>query len=245
MSRALLALPFAAALLAGVLASSAGGVEGDLVEEGERLYRIGCISCHGEAGRDPRPGVPSLEQSGAAAAHFYLSTGRMPAADLGQAMRKPSPYDEEQIAALVAYVASIGEGPDIPEVDLDASIQEGTSLYLRNCAACHQASGSGGALSYGRNAPTLAEATPVQVVEAMRVGPGQMPVFGEDAFSIEEASAIARYVQYLQDPDDRGGVSLGRIGPVPEGFVAIVLGTGLCLLAALWIGRRSGEEEHA
>jgi ubiquinol-cytochrome c reductase cytochrome c subunit len=244
MRRALLALPFAAALLAG-LATAAGGVEGDLVEEGERLYRSACISCHGEEGRDPREGVPSLAQSGAAAAHFYLTTGRMPAADLGQAMRKPSPYDEEQVAALVAYVASIGEGPEIPEVDLDASIQEGASLYLRNCAACHQASGSGGALSYGRNAPGLAEATPVQVVEAMRVGPGQMPVFGEDAFSLEEASAISRYVQYLQDPDDRGGVSLGRIGPVPEGFVAIVLGTGLCLLAALWIGRRDGEEEHA
>lgn len=241
MRRALLALPFAAALLAA-LASSASGVEENLVQEGERLYRSACISCHGEEGRDPREGVPSLEQSGAAAAHFYLSTGRMPAADLGQAMRKPSPYDEEQIAALVAYVASIGEGPEIPEVDVSASLQEGASLYLRNCAACHQASGSGGALSYGRNAPTLGEATPVQVVEAMRIGPGQMPVFGEESFSDEEASAIARYVQYLRAPEDRGGLSLGRIGPVPEGFVAIVVGTGLCLLAAAWIGRRDREE---
>ena len=243
MRRALLALPFAAALLAG-LATGAGGVEGDLVDEGERLYRTGCISCHGEDGRDPRPGVPSLELSGEASAHFYLSTGRMPAADLGQAVRKPSPYNEEQIAALVAYVGSISEGPPIPEVDLDASIQLGASLYLRNCASCHQASGGGGALSYGRNAPGLRDATPVQVVEAMRIGPGQMPVFAEDSFTDEEASAIARYVQYLHEPEDRGGFHLGRIGPVPEGFVAIGLGTGLCLLAALWIGRRDGEE-HA
>lgn len=243
MRRLLLLLPF---LLALGWATTAEAVEeeDDLVAEGDRLYRTGCISCHGEDGADPRPGVPSLEQSGAASAHFYLSTGRMPAADLGQAVRKDPVYDEDEIAALVAYVASIGEGPEIPEVDADASLQEGASLYLRNCASCHQASGAGGALSYGRNAPGLGQATAVQVVEAMRVGPGQMPVFAEDTFSDEEASAIARYVQYLHDPDDPGGISLGRLGPVPEGFVAIVLGLGACLLGAAWIGRRFGEEHE-
>jgi ubiquinol-cytochrome c reductase cytochrome c subunit len=241
--RALLALPLAAALVAG-LASAAAGVEDDLVDEGERLYRGSCISCHGEAGRDPREGVPSLEQSGAASAHFYLTTGRMPASDLGQAQRKRSPFTDDQIAALVAYVSTIGEGPEIPAVDLDAPLPLGASLYLRNCASCHQAAGSGGALSYGRNAPGLEEATPVQVVAAMRIGPGQMPVFSDDVFSDEEASAIARYVQYLHRPEDPGGLSLGRVGPVPEGFVAIVVGTGLCLLAAVWIGRRDVAEEH-
>lgn len=242
MRRLALVLPF---LFAALWSTTATAVEGDLVAEGERLYRTGCISCHGAEGRDPREGVPSLERSGAASAHFYLSTGRMPAADLGQAMRKDPAYDEDQIAALVAYVASISEGPEIPVVDVDGPLPEGASLYLRNCASCHQASGAGGALSYGRNAPSLGSATPVQVVEAMRVGPGQMPVFSEESFGDEEASAIARYVQYLREPDDEGGLSLGRIGPVPEGFVAIVLGTGACLLAALWIGRRDSDREHA
>jgi ubiquinol-cytochrome c reductase cytochrome c subunit len=66
-------------------------------------------------------------------------------------------------------------------------------------------------------------------------------VFAEDSFTDEDASAVASYVQDLRDPEDPGGASLGRIGPVPEGFVAIAIGTGACLLAALWIGRREGE----
>lgn len=264
--RLLLAVPVVVALGAGGVASSGsawgaasdppGGIEataddplGEVVdrdalddpatiEAGRDLYEVGCVSCHGIDGQGGRG--PSLLLSGAASAHFYLTTGRMPAVDLdAQARRKPSPYTPEEIEALVAYVASISEGPEIPEVDLDdVELSEGTSLFLTNCAACHQAAGSGGALSYGRNAPALNEATPVQVATAMRIGPGQMPVFGPDSFDDEQVNAIAAYVDYLRDPADPGGFSLGRIGPVTEGFVSIVLGGGAALVAAAWIGKR-------
>lgn len=210
----------------------------DVVDAGERLYTVHCVSCHGVEGVGGRG--PTLIDAGAASAHFYITSGRMPQANLeGQARRKPSPFTPEEIEALVAYVASLGDGPEIPEIDPDAAeLSEGASLFLTNCAACHQAAGSGGALSYGRNAPPLREATPVQVAEAMRVGPGQMPVFGPEQFSDEQVDAIVAYVDYLADPADPGGFSLGRIGPVTEGLVAIVLGGGVALIAAAWIGKR-------
>jgi ubiquinol-cytochrome c reductase cytochrome c subunit len=68
-----------------------------------------------------------------------------------------------------------------------------------------------------------------------------MPVF--EQLSPEDRVSIARYVVELQDVDDPGGLALGRIGPIPEGFVAIVVGTGATLLAALWIGRRRADQE--
>ena len=112
-------------------------------------------------------------------------------------------------------------------------------LFRANCAPCHQSAGSGGALSYGQNAPDLHQATAVQVVEAMRIGPGQMPVFDERTISDDEARDIAAYVAYLQKPDNRGGLPLGGFGPVTEGFVALLVGLGGLVAVSVWIvGRK-------
>jgi ubiquinol-cytochrome c reductase cytochrome c subunit len=76
----------------------------------------------------------------------------------------------------------------------------------------------------------------VQIAEAMLVGPGTMPAFG---FDEEQLSAITAYVEYIRDAPSPGGVGLGGLGPVPEGFVAIVVGLLLLVVAAKWIaGRR-------
>jgi len=213
----------------------------DVIAAGRALYDIGCVSCHLPGGVGGNGG-PTIVDAGAASAHFYLTSGRMPQATEGQAERKDPAYEPDEIEALVAYVASLGDGPAIPDVDLaSADLQAGGALYRLNCAACHQAAGAGGALSYGNNAPTLVPATPVQLVEAMIIGPGQMPVF--EQLDDDERDAIARYVVALREVDDPGGLSLGRIGPIPEGFVAIIIGTGATLLAALWIGRRNRDHE--
>ena len=57
----------------------------------------------------------------------------------------------------------------------------------------------------------------------------------EDTFTDEQVNSIVRYVEYLRDPDDEGGLSLGIIGPITEGLVAIVIGLGLLVLAVRWI----------
>lgn len=218
----------------------------EAIADGQELFRSGCVSCHGVGGVGG-PGGPPIQDAGAASAHFYLTTGRMPAAVKSeeQPARKPPAYAPEEIEDLVAYVASLGDGPPIPTVDpAHADLSRGGVLFRLDCAACHSASGAGGALSFGRNAPTLTESTPVQVAEAMRIAPGQMPRFGPETYSDEEVDAIVRYVQFLQDFGDPGGFALGRVGPIPEGFVAIVIGLGATLLAAFWVGkRREGENE--
>ncbi|HWH36026.1 MAG TPA: c-type cytochrome [Acidimicrobiales bacterium] len=211
------------------------------IADGRALYLTGCVSCHGADGSGA-PGGPPLIGAGAASAHFYLTTGRMPHTGEPdeQAVRKDPAYRPGQIEDLVAYVASLGEGPEIPEIDLgEADVPEGGDLYRGNCAACHSAAGAGGALSYGGYAPSLDQATPVQVYEAMRIGPGQMPVFGPAAFSEEEVTSIVAYVETLQELGNPGGFALGRVGPIAEGFVAILIGAGAAVLAAFLIGGRA------
>lgn len=245
-------------LLAASAQVRAGAAEGravapgaQLVEEGRELYLRGCSSCHGvdaEGHVTPDGDVrgPSLLASGGAAAFYYLSSGRMPAADSeGQMVRREPAYGPEEIAALVAYVASVGEGPDVPDVDLEgADLAEGGVLYRANCQACHSAFGSGGALSYGFSAPSLDAATPTEIAAAMRIGPGLMPVFGPEVVSDDQLEDVVAYVEYLETPGNPGGLQIGRNGPVPEGFVIWLFGVGACLLIVTWVGTRSrvGEE---
>lgn len=214
-----------------------------LAAEGEQLYLTGCSSCHGLEGEGIEGRAPTLVGVGAAAVDFWVGTGRMPAVHgIGeQSMRKQPVYDAEQIDALTAHIATFGPGgPPVPEVDLaTADLANGGVLFRANCAACHNASGIGGALSYGNYAPSLHDATAVQVVEAMRIGPGQMPVFEAQQLSDAEATDIAAYVEYLRAPEDPGGLSLGRVGPVTEGFVALLFGLGGIALISAWIvGKR-------
>jgi ubiquinol-cytochrome c reductase cytochrome c subunit len=220
-----------AAMAAGSSTSAASAPDdAALVDRGRQLYATSCTSCHGARGIGTDQGPPLLNV-GAAAASFQLTTGRMPLTDpSAQPVRKPPAFRPAQIDALVAYVASLGHGPAIPDVDIAAgNLSRGGTLFRFNCAACHSTTGVGGALSYGSDAPSLQAATPQQTGEAMRTGPGQMPVFGPETLSARQVNSIARYVTYLQDPDDPGGFSLGRIGPITEGMVALLVGIPLLL----------------
>jgi ubiquinol-cytochrome c reductase cytochrome c subunit len=232
----------AAALLAVVPrpVAAQATAPGSLVERGRDLFLVSCASCHGADGRGTRD-APTLEGVGAAAADFQLSTGRMPLAAPGaQAVRKPPAFRGEDREALVAYVASLGPGPPIPSVNPAAGdLPRGGQLFRLNCAACHGFAGRGGALSYGRHAPPLIHATSLQVAEAIRTGPGQMPVFGPATLDEQEVDSIVRYVSYLHHPDDRGGLGLGHLGPIPEGLVAGIFGLGAVALVTRWIERRA------
>ncbi|HUR17322.1 MAG TPA: c-type cytochrome [Acidimicrobiales bacterium] len=209
---------------------------------GRQLYLTGCSSCHGVDGAGSERG-PSLRQAGGAAAYYYLSTGRMPLADeQAQPRRKDPAYSPAEIGLLVEYVASLGGGPRLPHVDPAAGdLAQGGVLYRSNCAPCHTAAGIGGALSYGRAAPSLHSSGPLQVASAVRVGPGQMPKFGSETFDQEELDSIVRYVQHLRAPPTPGGAALGSAGPIPEGFVAWFFGVGALVLAVLWIGKRQDQ----
>ena len=155
------------------------GDEDELVAEGRELYETGCSSCHGPDGRgvsdEQGERGPSLENAGEAAAYYYLSTGRMPLANSEeQPTNKDPAYGPEEIEALVAFVGTLGNGPDVPDVDPEAGdLAVGGEVFRANCQACHGAAGTGGALSYGRAAPRLTSATPRQIGSVVRVGPGR------------------------------------------------------------------------
>ncbi|HEX2384133.1 MAG TPA: c-type cytochrome [Acidimicrobiales bacterium] len=239
--------------LTGVVLATIGGraaaqssSNDDLVAEGRALYNTGCVSCHGPDGQgvvtaDGEERGPSLETAGEAGAYYQLATGRMPLNDPhDEPVRKRPAYDDHEIQALVAYVATLGNGPALPQIDLQgADVAAGGELFRANCAPCHSASGAGGALSYGAAAPPLSHAQPLQVAAAVRSGPGQMPVFGPDVFDDEQLRDLAAYVEYLRHPHDPGGVPIGRTGPVPEGFVAWFFGMGALVAFVAWIGTRA------
>ena len=147
------------------------------------------------------------------------------------------PTRPQTIAALVDYVHQLtgGGGPDIPLLD-EGDLAEGGSLFRLQCAACHAWAGDGGALLHV-DAPSLHASTPTQIAEAIRLGPGQMPAFGEAALTDEQLSSVVAYVRHLDDARDRGGRPLWHLGPVAEGGLALLALAGLMVFLR-WIGER-------
>ncbi len=205
---------------------------------GRDLFALGCASCHGMDARGVAGKGPSLVGAGAAAADFYLQTGRMPLSHPDvMPQRNPPAYSAAERRALVAYVGSLG-GPGIPTVDPAAgSVKEGFAAFTDHCAGCHSITARGGVSPPGA-APPLQQATAVQIGEAVRVGPYLMPRFDERQIDQHELDSIAAYVLSTRHLDDRGGWGIGNIGPIPEGMVAWLLaGTALLIVARL-IGER-------
>ncbi len=243
---------------AGVAAAPAPaqGKQTALVTEGEHLYGQYCLACHGENGSGVTTptrigGGPLREQTvqealapplggvGALAADFYLRTGYMPLRRVGSQPRRTRVLlPDDQIRALTAYVASLGKGPPIPTPRPErGNLSQGQHLFAENCAGCHQVAAAGGYVT-GAVPPSLADATPTQVAEAVRIGPYVMPRFSKRLLPDRELDSIIRYVEYTKHPDDRGGWSLGRLGPVPEGLVTWFLAAAALVSVCLVIGRR-------
>lgn len=229
--------------------AEADSSQSDLIEDGRRLFLVGCSSCHGLngegvlAGDTDRNYGPSLVGVGAAAVDFQVGTGRMPMAAPGpQAPQKKVVYTDEEIEALAAYVASLGPGPAIPDEEYtdisglsQEELTEGGEFFRTNCTACHNSVGAGGALPSGRFAPSLHGVEPKHIYEAMLTGPQQMPVFSDAVITPEDKRAIIGYIKAVEEQPDHGGFSLGGFGPVSEGVVVFVVGMAALVAATIWI----------
>jgi ubiquinol-cytochrome c reductase cytochrome c subunit len=236
------------------------------VAKGRELFLVGCSSCHGKNGEgiETDRGTwygPSLIGVGAAAVDFQVGTGRMPMAAPGQqAPVKQQAYNEEEIAQLAAFVATLGPGPaipspeeydpeTIPEDEREEAIVRGGEFFRTNCTACHNFAASGGALPGGKYAPSLVGVEPRHIYEAMLTGPQQMPVFSDEVLTPEQKRDIIAYLQSIEENPNYGGAAMGSLGPVSEGLFAWVIGIGSMVGFAIWIAshtaRSSRKGTHA
>lgn len=213
-----------------------------LIPMGHKLFEENCSSCH-LATAQGSSAAPSLQGVGPATVDFWVTTGRMPAATplQVQADEKPPRFTVHEADAIAAWINSLApSAPYIPDVNTKtASLSEGADLFTLNCAACHTITGAGDALAYSTHAPALRVATARQVAEAMRTGPGNMPRFTGNLSDAQVRDVVAYVTEKIEHPTNRGGFGLGGIGPVAEGFVALLFGVGGMMLVAWWIGDRS------
>jgi ubiquinol-cytochrome c reductase cytochrome c subunit len=248
-STGILALLLALGLMGGfyaafapTAASAQEGTSSDVAaRDGAKLFAQGCATCHGRNAQGLKDKGPSLIGVGASAVEFQVSSGRMPMArQEAQARRKPPKYSADETKQLAAYIESIGGGPQVPDGDLrDGDLAQGGRLFRTNCASCHGFSTNGGALSSGKFAPSLEEATDRQIYAAMQTGPQNMPVFGDNQLTPQEKQDIVKFVQSIKAEKDPGGMGIGRTGPVPEGLVIFIVGMVVLLFAAVWIAGKS------
>ncbi len=236
-------------LLAPSQQSSADTGTSQQVAQGKALFAVQCASCHGLNGEGQVTNTiqgPPLAGVGAASVEFQVGTGRMPMAyPEAQAPVHPVRFSDAEIAALAAYVATLGPGPAIPapeEYDTSGVSQEdiarGGELFRTNCSACHNFEGAGGALPGGKYAPSLLDTSNLHIYEAMVTGPQQMPVFNDDVLRPEDKKAIIAYLNDLHSRPNSGGLDLGGLGPVSEGLWAWILGLGSLMFFAIWIAAK-------
>lgn len=229
-----------------------------LIQEGNDIYDVACITCHGANLQGVEDRGPSLIGVGAGSVYFQVHSGRMPMmSNDAQAERKTPRYTEQQTLALAAYVAANGGGPDIVyNEDGSIAMEElrganyngqiqpedvarGGELFRMNCASCHNFTGQDGSLSSGKYAPPLAPANEQEIYQAMLTGPQNMPKFSDRQLSADEKKDLIAYIKSASETPSPAGWDLGGLGPVAEGLAMWIIGiTALCA-AAMWMGSRS------
>ena len=220
------------------------------VEEGQKLFLGNCASCHGTNAQGTQSG-PSLVGVGAAAVDFQVGTGRMPMArpDV-QAPRNDVKFDDDEIASLAAYVATLGPGPAIPDKQFTTVIEPGTPennraiaeggvIFRVNCAMCHNVAAAGGALTEGKYAPALGKTSALHMYAAMVTGPQNMPVFSDMNLTTEDKRDIISSLLWQQETVSPGGFTLGSLGPVSEGLFIWIFGIGGLIALTVWITAKS------
>ncbi len=219
------------------------------IQEGYQLFESHCSTCHGAEANGSTGIAPNLQGLGPGVVQLWLSSGWMPLKTPSvQPVRKKPSFTPARIRDIALFIESLHPGgtPFAPKLHLaSASLAEGFSLYTVNCAPCHTITGAGDALADGYHAPGLHGVTRTEIWEAVRSGPQNMPQFGPKNITPAQLDDIIKYVtEKIEHPESPGGISLGGVGPVAEGFVGLFVGVGACLVAAYWVGDRTVRDEE-
>ena len=194
---------------------------------GAALYAANCSGCHGDHGQGLiGPSQQADAFPGLVAGMVVRGGIQMPAFPQ---------FTPAQVAAVSTFVATQIAAP----AARTATVADGGVLFRLYCSGCHGSTGRGGAVSQGRNPPSLADYPAAEALAAMIFGRGNMPVFADTVLDVRQQAAIALYVQELQKPASPGGWGLGYLGPVTEGLAGFF---GLCalLVAAIWLAWGKG-----
>lgn len=224
-------------------AAVAGEGDGSAARQGAAVFQATCAACHGTdgSGRDGT-GVdagPPLVGLPVAYVDLVVRTGRMPIArpELGVRVDRLAADDR---TSLLAWMR--------PALDLTGTIprpgpgeaSRGLEPFVRHCAACHGAGGTGGVAGGGTFVPAIAGADAVTVVEALRVGPFEMPAFSEAVLDDEAAADIAAYLG-AAEASPRTLLGLGALDPVGAAVAAVVLLAAALALLLVVARRPDGE----
>ncbi|WP_293177307.1 cytochrome c [Oceanithermus sp.] len=181
---------------------AAAAVEGDAAA-GKELFAAQCASCHGanaEGAFGPAlAGNPIVENA--------ASFDKIVKEGTNAGMPPFAQLTDKELADLRAYLASLGGAGAAPAAEPAAAapaaeatatvdpavMSEGETVYLTNCAACHQPNGEGlGTFPALAGNANLADAN--LVIDRILNGAGTMPGFGGQ-LDDQKVAAVATYIR--------------------------------------------------
>jgi ubiquinol-cytochrome c reductase cytochrome c subunit len=198
--------------------------------DGGAVYQATCAACHGTTGGgrsgDGVTAGPPIRDLPLAYIDQTLRTGRMPISHIPAGVLSHR-LDDADREALVEWardgLSSTGEIPEVGPGD----VVSGRTLYIRHCAACHGATGGGGIAGGGTAVPPVVDLDAVAIVESIRVGPFEMPAFGPQVISDQEADDIAAYVVDELSRPTTTPLGLAEISGVTALLLTILVGGAL------------------
>ena len=222
------------------------------IEEGKKLYSVGCASCHGTGGQGTTDG-PSLVGVGAAAVDFQVGTGRMPAQQPGaQVPKKKVIYSQAEIDQLAAYIASLGAGPIV--ADREPVRPRGRGHRQGRRAVPHQLRAVPQLHRQGRRAdqrqvrarPSRAStrSTSTRPCRPARrtCRPSPTPRCRRRTRRTSSRTSTRSTATTSESP---GGLELGGLGPVSEGLFAWIFGLGALIAVAVWVAARTAKAKKS
>lgn len=247
--RPLLAWALLAAVATALLAPGAAAqddsrarLEPDTTVLGADVYTSNCAMCHGASGQggETPSGAEAPELRGVpmALVDLVVRTGRMPPGDPDGDSKTNRPIGDERREALLDWMGEhIGLTGELPEIREGAgNPARGQEVYAANCAQCHGSTGGGGVAGGGAFTPVLVDREPIVIAEAVRLGPFQMPQFGEDVISDRE---LADTIAFLEEVQGEPGTPVGLVELNPVFAGAFVFAISLAaIFSAMWLSGR-------
>ena len=252
--RPLLAWALLAAVAAALWAGPGAAAQEDAREDGEErspaqtqilgadVYTSQCAICHGASGQGGQTPsgatAPELRKIPVALVDLVTRTGRMPPGDPDGDSKSAHPIGDERRAALLAWMGEQFElTGSLPDLDFTrGNPARGQEVYAANCAQCHGSTGGGGVAGGGAFTPVLVDREPEVLAEAIRLGPFQMPQFGEDVISDRELRDV---IAFLEEVQGEPGTPVGLVELNPVFAGAFVFAIALAaIFSAMWISGR-------